>query len=196
MVEVISRAAAIAQESHDAWLGVYKVVAEPPLDAGRAACPNCGHFQISFRFVADPDSRIGFCSMWCENCFHGHTLSRVRVPAHLAFLPLTASAKTLRREIPDFIDVTTKELRRPGTAARSRSEGLPNPMHSALADRDRLPGLLAIMTPRERQVVTLFLDGHSNSQIAERLLVSPSTVQSLLERVYWKLGQRNVDRPA
>ena len=43
-------------------------------------------------------------------------------------------------------------------------------------------------TPTERDVVRLVSDGLANNDIAARLFVSPSTVQTRLTHVYTKLG--------
>jgi DNA-binding NarL/FixJ family response regulator len=56
------------------------------------------------------------------------------------------------------------------------------------ADPDALPDGL---TPREAEVLTLIAEGLSNSEIAERLVVSPATVKSHVNRVFAKAGVRD-----
>ena len=48
-----------------------------------------------------------------------------------------------------------------------------------------------ILTTRERAVVRLLADGHSNEEISERLFISPATVKTHLANVYEKLGAKN-----
>jgi DNA-binding NarL/FixJ family response regulator len=47
------------------------------------------------------------------------------------------------------------------------------------------------LTPREAEVLTLIADGLSNGEIAERLVVSPATVKSHVNRVFAKIGARD-----
>jgi DNA-binding CsgD family transcriptional regulator len=47
------------------------------------------------------------------------------------------------------------------------------------------------LTPTEIKVVNLVAEGHSNPEIAERLLMSRSTVKTHLEHVFTKTGVRN-----
>ncbi len=51
----------------------------------------------------------------------------------------------------------------------------------------RLPRPL-FLTPRERQVVQLLVDGCSNDDIAMRLRLRPQTVKNQLTRIYTKAG--------
>ncbi len=50
------------------------------------------------------------------------------------------------------------------------------------------PSPLAPLTPRQREVLDLAIDGFSDAQIAERLGITPRTVQKHLERAYRTLG--------
>ncbi len=102
-----------ADESHDAWLSVFAAVTDPPPDARRAPCPNCGHFAVRFQYVADAATCVGFCALWCDNCGHGHVLARTRVPDGIEFLPLDASEQELRAAIPDFWDAVAADATPP-----------------------------------------------------------------------------------
>ena len=46
------------------------------------------------------------------------------------------------------------------------------------------------LTPREQEVMRCVADGLSNAEIAQVLVVEPSTVRKHLENVYEKLGVR------
>jgi DNA-binding CsgD family transcriptional regulator len=50
------------------------------------------------------------------------------------------------------------------------------------------PGTLAELTPQQRQIVRLAVDGLTNREIGDRLLLSPRTVSSHLYRSFPKLG--------
>jgi DNA-binding CsgD family transcriptional regulator len=56
-----------------------------------------------------------------------------------------------------------------------------------LEERNRTDDATAL-TPREQEVIALVADGLRNSEIAERLWVSPATVRKHLENIYDKLG--------
>jgi DNA-binding CsgD family transcriptional regulator len=47
------------------------------------------------------------------------------------------------------------------------------------------------LTPREREVLALVAEGLSNTEIAGRLWLAPSTVAKHLEQAYRKLGVRS-----
>jgi DNA-binding NarL/FixJ family response regulator len=47
---------------------------------------------------------------------------------------------------------------------------------------------LSDLTPRENEVLRLLADGLSNPQIAERLVLSPLTVNAYVRSIYTKLG--------
>lgn len=50
---------------------------------------------------------------------------------------------------------------------------------------------MPVLTPREREVLELASHGHTTSQIAGALVVSPATVKTHLEHIYIKLGARD-----
>jgi DNA-binding CsgD family transcriptional regulator/tetratricopeptide (TPR) repeat protein len=58
----------------------------------------------------------------------------------------------------------------------------------AAASPQRPPDTLAELTPQQRQIVRLAVDGLTNREIGDRLLLSPRTVSSHLYRSFPKLG--------
>jgi DNA-binding CsgD family transcriptional regulator len=81
--------------------------------------------------------------------------------------------------LTDFADRCRNLLRDAGVAAPRRTRG-----------RDSVPVTLAAMgmTPREVEVLALLAAGHTNRAIAERLYLSPRTVEKHVERVLMKAG--------
>jgi RNA polymerase sigma factor (sigma-70 family) len=59
----------------------------------------------------------------------------------------------------------------------------------ALRTRSEL--LLGRLTPRQQEVVRLTLRGHTNRQIADRLVISPETVKTHVRHALEKLGMRS-----
>lgn len=62
---------------------------------------------------------------------------------------------------------------------------------SDLAADPEAAGRLAALTVREREVLVQVGGGHSNDEIAERLVVSPLTVKTHVNRAMAKLGARD-----
>jgi DNA-binding NarL/FixJ family response regulator len=56
------------------------------------------------------------------------------------------------------------------------------------AKQSRAAALLATLTPRESQVMTLLADGLPNSEIAGRLRMTESSTKTYVSRVLAKLG--------
>jgi len=61
--------------------------------------------------------------------------------------------------------------------------------HRRASDRDARR--LATLTEREREVLVLLAEGHSNREIASSLFVSLPTVKTHLAHIYAKLGAKN-----
>ncbi|MFJ4616599.1 hypothetical protein [Streptomyces sp. NPDC088812] len=49
-------------------------------EKGSASCPHCGENRLEYRYVVDPESRIGYVLLWCGACLHGISVSRVKAP--------------------------------------------------------------------------------------------------------------------
>ncbi|MBX7080775.1 MAG: LuxR C-terminal-related transcriptional regulator [Nannocystaceae bacterium] len=56
------------------------------------------------------------------------------------------------------------------------------------ADQSRLDDVLAVLSPREREVAVLVADGLTNAAIAQRLSLRPRTVATHIEHIFGKLG--------
>jgi len=83
-------------------------------------------------------------------------------------------------EIDDFLDAV-RRVGRGGTAIDPE-------VISQLLGRKREDGPLDELTPREREVLELMAQGLSNKGICEKLVVSPKTVETHVNSIFWKLG--------
>jgi len=48
-----------------------------------------------------------------------------------------------------------------------------------------------VLSPRERQILTMLAEGYSNKELSSRVLVAESTIETYLHRINTKLGTRN-----
>jgi DNA-binding NarL/FixJ family response regulator len=74
------------------------------------------------------------------------------------------------------------------------SPGITRRLISEFADRAKTPpatAALNALTERERQLTALVAEGLSNEQIAERLVLSPATVKTHVNRAMMKLSARD-----
>jgi DNA-binding NarL/FixJ family response regulator len=83
-------------------------------------------------------------------------------------------------EIDDFLDAV-RRVGKGGTAIDPE-------VISQLLGRKRDDSPLAELTPREREVLELMAQGLSNRGICEKLVVSPKTVETHVNSIFWKLG--------
>jgi DNA-binding CsgD family transcriptional regulator len=192
MVAFASRAALMGDETHDAWVAVFATIMRPPIDRLRAACPNCGFYAIDFRFIVDATTRIGMCALWCEHCYHGHALGRVRAPEGVDSIALDAPDAVVRAAVPDFYDAAA-HMGLPGSARTASSVGTSD--RATETDRRALLEIAVaaeqardLLSSRERQIVAWLREGQTVAVIARELGIAPATVRSHVQRVYWKLG--------
>jgi len=59
---------------------------------------------------------------------------------------------------------------------------------SRLVSRRRVRGPLDDLTEREREVLALVAEGHSNGAIGERLFLSRKTIETHISQIFAKLG--------
>jgi DNA-binding NarL/FixJ family response regulator len=62
---------------------------------------------------------------------------------------------------------------------------------SRLMTRRRDSGPLNQLTDREREVLALMAEGHSNQSICDKLFLSPKTVEAHVSQIFLKLGLRD-----
>lgn len=85
----------------EAWLKALALITGPGVQSTETPCPNCGHHTLEVRYIADPDTRIGYVLFWCGTCLHGIRVSRARVPEGEPILPLDDPASVAG--VPDFV---------------------------------------------------------------------------------------------
>ena len=86
-------------------------------------------------------------------------------------------------------DVSADELRRAILAAHAGRATLSPEAAQALVETANQPAAPGLdLTEREREVITLMIEGLNNTQIAARLTVSPSTIKSHVSNILAKLG--------
>lgn len=86
-------------------------------------------------------------------------------------------------------DVSADELADAIRAARAGRATLSLEATQALVRSMSKPAALGHdLTPREREVLALMIEGHGNNEIAAKLVVSPSTIKSHVSNILSKLG--------
>ncbi len=83
-------------------------------------------------------------------------------------------------DVRDFVDAVVR-VAEGGTA-------LDPEVVAQLLGRSRKQEVLAALTPREREVLSLMAEGRTNSAIADRLVVSGGAVEKHVSNIFAKLG--------
>jgi DNA-binding NarL/FixJ family response regulator len=83
-------------------------------------------------------------------------------------------------DVPEFLDAV-RRVAAGGTAIDPE-------VVSQLLSRRRRAEVLDELTPREREVLALMAEGHTNSSIADRMVVSNGAVEKHVRNVFLKLG--------
>lgn len=115
----------------------------------------------------------------------GFLLKDVDAVALIEAVRLVAAGEALlapsvtRRLIEEFVAVSPAAAPQPG-AEDAPGDG-----------RWRAAGVLADLTPREREVLALVGRGLTNQEIAEELVLSPLTAKTHVSRLFLKLGARD-----
>ena len=119
----------------------------------------------------------------------GATIPIIFITAH-GDVPMAVSA--LKRGAMDFIQkpFRDQELIDKIQAALCRDAEI----RDAVADRERFKGRIALLTPREREVMGLVVDGHANKVIAAELGLSERTVEIHRARVMAKMAADSLAR--
>ena len=138
-----------------------------------------GHLRASVDGDADELERIGTelaeLEFWWEAAFSFTTAAAIHGVSHDEKRrdAALARAETIRLRLPDLQPVDHDA--EPEDESGNQAEG-----------RERSP--LAVLTPRELEVVTLAADELTNAQIAARLFLSVRTVESHILQARAKLG--------
>ena len=77
------------------------------------------------------------------------------------------------------------------TMNRRRADSAPVQLEMQLEDSTQRHAWLDVLTPREREVMALLVEGRANKVIADQLDISIRTVEVHRQRILAKLGARN-----
>ena len=97
------------------------------------------------------------------------------------------SERLLRSGTGDLAELRRMEIGGPGPAAYWRLAAECGFLESDADAWMRIVRIMALLTPKEQQVIHLVIDGKSSKEIAERLALSMRTVENHRTRIMGKL---------
>jgi DNA-binding CsgD family transcriptional regulator/tetratricopeptide (TPR) repeat protein len=169
--EMTRRAAELARGAEQAW-----TLGELALWRRRL-----GVREPSPEGVADP-YRLSLAGDWRGAA---DAWTEIGVPYQAALALADADEEAPRREAHRRLREIGADAAAEGLARRLRAEGVGG---LARGPRPRTRANAAGLTPRELEVARLLAEGSRNAQIAERLVISPKTVDHHVSSVLAKLG--------
>lgn len=87
------------------WLSLVAVVQETVPHVPRMNCQNCTSESVSYEYIGDPEKRVGYFLMWCDECLEGIHISRFRIPESASIIPFHAGEEQMAH-IPNFKKVS------------------------------------------------------------------------------------------
>jgi transcription elongation factor Elf1 len=91
------------------WADALYSLSRSPSERRSFPCPNCGVRALQIVYVGNPESHVGYCSLWCDNCRYGIQPSRVIIPDGVDFFPFSTDPDVVAAAIPDFREVYPDE---------------------------------------------------------------------------------------
>ena len=91
------------------WADTLYLLLHSPSERRSFPCPNCGVRALQIVYVGNPETHVGYCSLWCENCWYGIQPSRVVIPDGVDFFPFSTDPDVVAAAIPDFREVYPDE---------------------------------------------------------------------------------------
>jgi DNA-binding CsgD family transcriptional regulator len=153
------------------------------LDGLAGVSADRGHLQHSARmFGATASLRESIGAAVSPGELRLFTASRARVQAALGDVAFASAVDEGRLLAPE--DAVALALQEPAMAAEPLPDRAPSPVLRSSSPHDNAAGL----TPREIEVLRLVAQGLTDAEVADRLVVSPRTVNSHLHSIYGKLG--------
>lgn len=87
---------------YDDWLKVAIEIAKSLPEANTIKCPSCHQKAIDYQYIGNLQTRMGYMLIWCNVCFEGINMSRVRAPESAPILDIDSKLE-LDNRIPRFI---------------------------------------------------------------------------------------------